>query len=70
MRIKLSNKGKMTVAYGEIAFKNTVAKGEIAHYEQFLLLPQVFKSCLLQRYHKNVYVWENTGWTVFNSSDL
>ena len=28
------------------SFKNTVGKGEIAHYEQFLLFPQAFSICL------------------------
>ena len=27
----------------QTTFKNTVAKGEIAHYEQFLLWPQCFQ---------------------------
>ena len=31
-------------------FENTVGKGEIAHYEQFLLFPQCFqKACTADR---------------------
>ena len=38
--------------------ENTVGKGEIAHYEQFLLFPQCFqKSCFLEA-SKGVIVWE------------
>ena len=38
--------------------ENTVGKGEIAHYEQFLLLPQCFqKACFLEA-SKGVIVWE------------
>ena len=33
-----------------------MTKGEIAHYEQFLVLSQCFKSCLLQRCRKES-VW-------------
>ena len=33
-----------------------VGKGDIAHYEQFLLFPNVFKSCLLLM-RQNVYLW-------------
>ena len=35
---------------------NIVGKGEIAHYNQFLLSPNVFKSCLLLM-RQNVYLW-------------
>ena len=34
--------------------ENIVAKGEIARFEQFLLLSQCFKSCLLQRHRASV----------------
>ena len=38
--------------------ENTVGKGEIAHYEQFLLFPQCFqKGCILEA-SKGVIVWE------------
>ena len=36
--------------------ENIVGKGEIAHYEQFLLFPNVFKSCLLLTC-QNEYRW-------------
>ena len=32
--------------------ENTVGKGEIAHYEQFLLYPQCFRTLALQTYKK------------------
>ena len=36
----------MVESYFEIKVENTVGKGEIAHYEQFLLFPQCFqKTC-------------------------
>ena len=38
--------------------ENTVGKGEIARYEQFLLFPQCFqKACFLEA-SKGVIVWE------------
>ena len=37
--------------------KNTVGKGEIARYEQFLLFPQCFQKCFLG-VSKGVIVWE------------
>ena len=38
--------------------ENTVGKGEIARYEQFLLFPQCFqKACFLEM-SKGVIVWE------------
>ena len=38
--------------------RNTVGKGEIARYEQFLLFPQCFqKACFLEA-SKSVIVWE------------
>ena len=38
--------------------ENNVGKGEIAHYEQFLLFPQCFhKACFLEA-SKSVIVWE------------
>ena len=39
--------------------ENTVGKGEIARYEQFLLFPQCFqKACLIPGVSKGVIVWE------------
>ena len=38
--------------------ENTVGKGEIAHYEQFLLFQQCFQKACFQRASKGVIVWE------------
>ena len=38
--------------------ENTVGKGEIAHYEQFLLFPQCFQKLVSQGASKGVIVWE------------
>ena len=38
--------------------ENTVGKGEIAHYEQFLLFPQCFQKACLPGASKGVIVWE------------
>ena len=38
--------------------ENTVGKGEIAHYEQFLLFPQSFQRLVLQR-RKNQALFGN-----------
>ena len=38
--------------------ENTVGKGEIAHYEQFLLFPQCFQMVCLPGASKGVIVWE------------
>ena len=37
---------------------NTVDKGEIARYEQFLLFPQCFQKACFQGASKGVIVWE------------
>ena len=37
---------------------NTVGKGEIAHYEQFLLFPQCFQKACFPGVSKGVIVWE------------
>ena len=51
LKISLNEKKKLN------RVDNIVVKGEIAHYEQFLLLqPLVLKSCLLQRHH-NVFIY-------------
>ena len=39
-------------------YKNTVGKGEIAHYEQFLLFPQCFQEACFPGVSKSVTVWE------------
>ena len=38
--------------------ENTVGKGEIARYEQFLLFPQCFQKACFPRASKGVIVWE------------
>ena len=38
--------------------RNIVVKGEIARYEQFLLLPQYFQNACLPGVSKGVIVWE------------
>ena len=38
--------------------ENTVGKGEIARYEQFLLFPQCFQKACFQGASKGVVVWE------------
>ena len=38
--------------------KNTVGKGEIACYKQFLLFPQCFQKACLPGVSKGVIVWE------------
>ena len=38
--------------------KNTVGKGEIARYEQFLLFPQCFQKACFLGASKGVIVWE------------
>ena len=38
--------------------ENTVGKGEIAHYEQFLLFPQCFQKVYFPGASKGVIVWE------------
>ena len=38
--------------------ENTVGKGEIAHYEQFLLFPQCFQKAYFPAVSEGVIVWE------------
>ena len=38
--------------------ENTVGKGEIARYEQFLLVPQCFQKACFPGVSKGVIVWE------------
>ena len=38
--------------------ENTVGKGEIAHYEQFLIFPQCFYKARFPGASKGVVVWE------------
>ena len=39
-------------------YPNTVGKGEIARYEQFLLFPQCFQKACFPGASKGVIVWE------------
>ena len=39
------------------SFENTVGKGEIARYEQFLLFPQCFQKACFPGASKGVIVW-------------
>ena len=41
--------------------ENTVGKGEIARYEQFLLFPQCFQWVCFPRASKGVIVWERVN---------
>ena len=44
--------------------ENTVGKGEIAHYEQFLLFPHCFQNACFPGASKGVIVWE---WVKYNT---
>ena len=48
----------MKIAKFSKRLENTVVKGEIAHYEQFLLFPQCFQKACFQEASKGVIVWE------------
>ena len=39
-------------------FENTVGKGEIARYEQFLLFPQCFQKACFPGASKGIIMWE------------
>ena len=41
--------------------KNIVAKGEIAHYEQFLLLPQCFQKTSAAEAPETICMWERVN---------
>ena len=47
--------------------ENTVGKGEIARYEQFLLFPQCFQKACFPGASKGVIVWEWVKQRVFPS---
>ena len=51
---KFDKKGRKLSKWVE----NTVGKGEIARYEQFLLFPQCFQKACFQGASKGVIVWE------------
>ena len=42
--------------------ENTMGKGEIACYEQFLLFPQCFQKACFPGVSKGVIVWEWVNW--------
>ena len=47
--------------------ENTVGKGEIARYEQFLLFPQCLQKACFPGASKGVIVWERVNWSsVYN----
>ena len=52
----ISNLMKMTKLSKRV--ENTVGKGEIAHYEQFLLFPQCFQKACFPGASKGVIEWE------------
>ena len=43
--------------------ENTVGKGEIARYKQFLLFPQCFQKACFPGASKGVTVWEWVNWS-------
>ena len=50
--------------------ENTVGKGEIAHYEQFLLFPLCFQKACFPEASKGVIVWEWVKFTLKMSSAI
>ena len=50
--------------------ENTVGKGEIALYEQFLLFPQCFQKACFQRASKGVVVWEWVKGTLLKKRNI
>ena len=57
MQTTISNLTKMAQSYSKWV-ENTVGKGEIARYEQFLLFPQCFQKACFPGVSKGVIVWE------------
>ena len=53
----ISNLTKMAESYPKRA-ENTVGKGKIARYKQFLLFPQCFQKACFPGASKGVIVWE------------
>ena len=43
--------------------ENSVGKGEIAHYDQFLILPQCFQKTYIADTYKPGLVWERVNQT-------
>ena len=52
---------KMEESYPN-SLENTVGKGEIARYEQFLLFPQCFQKACFPGASKDDIVWEWVKW--------
>ena len=50
--------------------ENTVGKGEIAHYEQFLLFPQCFQKACFPGASGGVIVWEWVNVLVCRSASV
>ena len=46
---------------------NAVGKGELAHYEQFLLLPQSFQKTCTADILKEGLVWERVTWCLLGN---
>ena len=46
--------------------ENTVGKGEIARYGQFLLFPQCFQKACFPEASKGVIVWEWVKWYIYS----
>ena len=57
LQTTISNLKKMEKKLSK-GVENTVGKGEIARYEQFLLFPQCFQKACLPGASKGVIVWE------------
>ena len=50
--------------------ENTVGKGEIVRYEQFLLFPQCFQKACFPETSKDVIVWKWVKWTEMPGTSL
>ena len=58
LQTTISNLTKMEESYPSKRVENTVGKGEIARYEQFLLFPQCFQKACFPEASEGVIVWE------------
>ena len=50
--------------------ENTMGKGEIAHYEQFLLFLQCFKRLVLQKHKKQRFFGTRLNYLILDKSIL
>ena len=57
LQTTISNSTKLEESYPK-QVENTVGKGEIARYEQFLLFPHCFQKACFPGASKSVIVWE------------